>query len=96
MDAIEAATEAFLRSDQDEFSVHDVVVYKPAIRAAIAAYLAETGVERDAERYRHFRRQFGLAVWGGDGQIAWHEEEIDKIIDSDILDAKAARGGEHG
>ena len=64
------------------------------VEAAIAAYRAASGEARDAKRYRHFRLNFGLAVWGEDGQIAWHEEEIDRLIDADIDAAIAAREGE--
>lgn len=56
----------------------------------IAAYQAASGEARDAKRYRCFRDAFGLAVWGGDGQIAWHEDEIDAAIDAAI----ATREGE--
>lgn len=90
--AIEAATEAFLRSDQDEFSVHDVVVYKPAIRAAIAAYLEATGLERDAGRYRFIRgrspNDYCLNC-GYDGLSLLVGDDLDETVD-------ALRGGEHG
>lgn len=92
--AIEAVAEAMARHEIDDYGQRDVEIYIPLATVAIAAYQAASGEARDARRYRHFRENFGLAVWGEDGQIAWHEEEIDRVIDADIDAAIAAREGE--
>jgi hypothetical protein len=87
--AIEAAAEAMARHEIDDYGQRDVEIYIPLATVAIAAYQAASGEARDAARYREFRNNFGLAVWGEDGQIAWHEDEIDAAIDAAI----AAREG---
>lgn len=87
-DALEKAIAVYLGPEC--YTEADVDAVRPHIIEAIAAYLAASGEARDAARYREFRNNFGLAVWGEDGQIAWHEDEIDAAIDAAI----AAREGE--
>ena len=50
----------------------------------------QKALRADAERYRFFRLTFGLAVWSEDGEILWHEEEIDQAIDEAIDKARGA------
>ena len=94
--AIEAAFEEWWKQSRIIPSGHYYATDNKvaAKQAWEAAYQAASGEARDAKRYRHFRLNFGLAVWGEDGQIAWHEEEIDRLIDADIDAAIAAREGE--
>lgn len=100
MDAIEAAARAMYRYHNLREATNDAWrLYESEARAAIAAYLEATGVERDAERYRWLRQQdeggrYWIASgsrgpWGECGHSCVYEEVADDCIDS-------ARGDEHG
>jgi len=91
MDAIEAAAMAAAeKAFSDAFHDMNVGDGQP-LKAAIAAYLEATGVERDAERYREWKRAFRegeCGLWNALCE-ANSDAEHDAAIDS-------ARGGEHG
>lgn len=102
--AIEAACEAAAATETptqpwERYMPEEKRQCRALMRAAIAAYLAATGVERDAERYRKIRKKVGADSVMGRFSIPvihlpsnWRKgsiaEHFDNVIDS-------ARGGEH-
>lgn len=86
----------------DEFTKDEKTYHTEKMRAAIAAYrdaeIADLraqleAAERDAERYRFLKGNFGICR-PFDELLIWHTDEITDEIDAAI--DYAARGGERG